>query len=142
MKESAVIAQIAKSKATANRVAKALDSAVVDKAIANLTAANKTARTRDEEKVAKRRATAVKKLKNMMSQMGLSAEDIIDRKRRGKKKAAGSKTRSKKRGKVAPKYQLTVDGKTHRWTGRGRTPVVFRDYLGKGGTLDSCLIKK
>ena len=27
------------------------------------------------------------------------------------------------------KYQLTVNGNTYYWTGRGRKPTVFEDYL-------------
>jgi hypothetical protein len=30
---------------------------------------------------------------------------------------------------VAPKYQLTVNGSTYYWTGRGRLPTAFEEYL-------------
>lgn len=32
---------------------------------------------------------------------------------------------------LAPKYQLTVNGSTHYWTGRGRLPLVFEQYLAR-----------
>jgi DNA-binding protein H-NS len=78
----------------------------------------------------------------MMSEMDLSPEDIAKLagaapKKRGRKPAA----KKKPKGKVAPKYKITVDGKTHQWTGRGRTPVVFREHVENGGSLEDCLIK-
>lgn len=30
---------------------------------------------------------------------------------------------------IAPKYQLTVSGSTYNWTGRGRLPTAFDEYL-------------
>lgn len=30
---------------------------------------------------------------------------------------------------VSFKYQLTVNGNTYHWTGRGRLPTVFEEYL-------------
>ena len=31
--------------------------------------------------------------------------------------------------KVLAKYRVVVDGNTHEWAGRGRTPVVFQQYF-------------
>jgi DNA-binding protein H-NS len=41
---------------------------------------------------------------------------------------------------VLPKYKITSEGKTHKWTGRGRMPIVFKNFVENGGTLDQCLI--
>ena len=38
-----------------------------------------------------------------------------------------------------PKYRNPSDP-AQTWTGRGRTPVVFKDYVAQGGALDDCLI--
>lgn len=44
--------------------------------------------------------------------------------------------------KVQAKYRVVVDGVTHEWSGRGRTPVVFQQYLDANNvTKESCLIK-
>ncbi|WP_339720045.1 H-NS family nucleoid-associated regulatory protein, partial [Marinomonas primoryensis] len=42
---------------------------------------------------------------------------------------------------VEPKYRLTVEGETHEWTGRGRTPKVFQAYFDAGNSRDSVEIK-
>lgn len=107
----------------------------------------------EANKAARRRAANLKKLKSMMAEMGLSAADIRDSGRANIKKRVGrpKKTTAKrkanpKRGpkkgtKVAPKYQLKVGTQTHKWTGRGRMPLVFKEHVAKGNSLESCLIK-
>ena len=44
--------------------------------------------------------------------------------------------------KVAPKYRLTVGKQIHEWTGRGRMPLVFKEFVEKGNPLEKCLIKR
>jgi len=34
-----------------------------------------------------------------------------------------------------------VGKELHKWTGRGRMPLVFKEFLDKNGSLDKCLIK-
>jgi len=41
----------------------------------------------------------------------------------------------------AQKYRLTVEGETHRWTGRGRTPKVSKRNLMQHIAVDSVEIK-
>ena len=41
-----------------------------------------------------------------------------------------------KRAKVPPQYEITTEGTTHRWTGRGRIPLAFKAYVDQGDTLD------
>ena len=84
----------------------------------------------------------------MMAKMGLSMSDIAGKSSRkpGKKAVKQSKARTKskvkprKGSKVAPKYKITSEGKTHHWTGRGRMPLVFKHFVEQGGSLDQCLI--
>lgn len=38
---------------------------------------------------------------------------------------------------IPPKYQLNVNGSTYYWTGRGRLPSVFEDYLAHNQHLGS-----
>ncbi len=84
----------------------------------------------------------MKKLTAMMAEMGLSGSDVA-------KLAAGKRTAKKakrkvgarKGRKVAPKYSIKANGETIQWTGRGRMPVAFREFVEKGGSLQKCLIK-
>jgi DNA-binding protein H-NS len=138
MTEAQVLQTIARSKAAANRALKGLDIEQVERALHNLTAAAKTLKERESLRAQRKKEVAVKKLKSMMDELGISAEDIVASK---KSASTAKKTSGPKKGnKVAPKYQITVDGQTYKWTGRGRTPVVFKNYVDQGGSLDDCLI--
>ena len=138
MTEANSLKSIAKSKAAATRAVKSLDSQQLERALANLTAAAETIKQRESLRAQRKKEAAVKKLKSMMDEMGISAADIT---RTSKSKGKGKRaTDSKKGNKVPPKYQISVDGVTHQWTGRGRTPVVFKSHVENGGSLDDCLI--
>ena len=146
---SNILLSIANSKATANRLAKSLDANDLAKAIDHLQAALVTAKKREAKKAATKQAADLRKLKAMMAKMGLSAADVkklmttpIKRKGASEKTTAERKTGPRKGKKVAPKYQLKVGKEIHKWTGRGRMPLVFKEFVGKGGSLDKCLIKK
>ena len=140
---------VAKSKASAKRLAKALSQTDLNRVIKNLQSAAVAIKKAESEKAEKARAANLKKLKTMMDKMGLSAEDIRGlsskkapaKRGRPKKTAAKRKVGPKKSTKVAPKYQIKVGKQTHKWTGRGRMPLVFKEYVEKGGTLEKCLIK-
>ena len=146
---SNILLSITNSKATANRLAKSLDANDLAKAIDHLQAALVTAKKREAKKAATKQAADLKKLKAMMAKMGLSAADVkklmttpVKRKGASEKTKAKRKTGPRKGKKVAPKYQLKVGKETHKWTGRGRMPLVFKEFVGKGGSLEKCLIKK
>jgi DNA-binding protein H-NS len=129
---------ISKSKTAANSAVKALSVEQIERAIANLSAAAKTVQQREAVKAQRKKEVAVKKLKSMMTELGISADDITSAVKA--KPAKRKSVRPKKGNKVAPKYQITVNGVAHQWTGRGRTPVVFKDHVAQGGALDDCLI--
>ena len=138
MNEALALQSIAESKAAANRAVKSLDIQQIERALANLSAAAETIKKRESIRAQRRKEVAVKKLKSMMDELGISAADITGS---SKPKTNGKRTTGAKKGKkVAPKYQTTVDGVTHKWTGRGRTPLVFRSHVENGGSLDDCLI--
>ena len=138
---------IAKSKVTANRLAKALSTSDLENAIKNLQGALTKAKKQAADKAAKKQAADLKKLKAMMAKMGISAADVqklagVKAKRKAVgKKVAKRKTGPRKGKKVAPKYQLKVGKEAHQWTGRGRMPLVFKEFAEKNGSLDKCLIK-
>lgn len=140
-----LIAAVAKSKAAANKLAKNIPLDQLESAIKNLQNAAKTIRKREQSKAAARRKAAIKKVNSLMDDMGLSPRDLTGAGLKGKagvkkRKPGAKKTGPKKGTKVAPKYELKIKGETHRWTGRGRMPLVFKDYVEKGGNLDKCLI--
>ena len=143
-----LISNIAKSKTAANRIVSTVDSSVIEQAIKNLQAALRANQKRQADAAAKARNASLKKIKQLMDKMGLSAADIKTlgkspkrRKASSSKGFAKSKRGPKKGSKVAAKYQLKVGKQTHKWTGRGRMPVVFKEFVDKGGVLDKCLIK-
>ena len=137
MTEAQALQTIAKSKAAANRALKGLDVEQVERALHNLSAAAKALKERESQRAQRKKEIAVKKLKSMMDELGISPEDIVA----SKKSTPTKKTTGPRKGnKVAPKYQITVDGQTHKWTGRGRTPIVFKNHVDQGGSLDDCLI--
>jgi len=136
---------IAKSKAMASKLAKNIPLDQLEAAIKNLENAAKVIRQREQSKAAARRKAAIKKVSALMDDMGLSPSDLkgagLKTKAGVRKRKPGAKKTGPKKGtKVAPKYELKIKGETHRWTGRGRMPLVFKDYLEKGGNLDKCLI--
>lgn len=140
-----IILTLAKSKATANRLAKKVTASQLERAIANLQGALDAAKKREAAKDAKRREANLRKLTAMMADMGLSAADIakmVDgkpgRKGAGKKRKAGPK----KGAKVPPKYQIMANGENVQWTGRGRMPAPFKAFVEQGGSLEQCLINK
>ena len=143
----------AKSKVAANKMAKSMAPEDLERAIQNLQAAATKIKKGEADKAARQRAANLKKLKSMMAEMGLSAADVRGlsgtkaKRRPGRpKKAAAKRKATAKKGprkgtKVAPKYQLKVGKQTHKWTGRGRMPLVFKEHVAKGGSLEKCLIK-
>lgn len=149
MSDKKTLLSIAKSKATANRLAKALSQIELKRAIQNLQSAAVAIQKSESAQAEKARAANLKKLKTMMDKMGLSAEDVRGlsskkapaKRGRPKKTTARKKAGPKKGTKVAPKYQIKVGKQTHKWTGRGRMPLVFKEYVEKGGALEKCLIK-
>ena len=132
MPANKTLLSVAKSKVAASKMAKSLSPDDLDQAIKNLQAAAARIKKSEADKVARKRAANLKKLKSMMKEMGLSAADVKGlsgakaKKRPGrpKKTAAKRKTAAKKgpkKGtKVAPKYRNPATGET--WTGRGKAP--------------------
>ena len=153
MPANKMLLSAAKSKVAANKMAKSMALEDLERAIQNLQAAATKIKKGEAEKAARQRAANLKKLKSMMTEMGLSAADVRGlggakaKKRPGRpKKVAAKRKAAAKKGpkrgtKVAPKYQLKVGKQTHKWTGRGRMPLAFKEHVAKGGSLEKCLIE-
>lgn len=127
---------LAKSKLKARSAAKSLSVDELEKVIANLTGVLRQEKAKEATKAAAAKRAKIAKIQALMAESGLKPEDLKGAgKGRGSKKAA-----AKKRGKVAPKYRLVVNGEEHLWTGRGRPPKVFKDYMDAGNTKESCAL--
>ena len=149
MTSKSLLSEVAQSKVIANRLAKSLPLNDLQRAINNLQSAATKIQKSESEKATKVRSTNLKKIKSMMADLGLTTADLTSataktapKRGRPKKAAAKTKRGPKKGRKVAPKYALKVANKTHQWTGRGRMPLVFKNHIESGKSLESCLIKK
>ena len=131
--------QLAKSKIKAKAAAKKLDISLLEKLIASLTAALEVERSRIKEKEEKDRQNKINKINKLLVENGLKLSDL----KSGKPKVV-KKNMSKAKGKRGPvpvKYKLVVDGVEHKWSGRGRTPLVFAAYFEAGNSRESVEIK-
>lgn len=133
----ATLAPLAKSKIKARSAMKGLSLAEMEKLIANLTAVMAAEKAKEKSKEEAAKKAKIAKIKALMEESGLAPEDLKAAGRGRRKKKAAGRAKSKK---VQPKYRLVVDGEEHLWTGRGRPPKVFKDYLDAGNSKESCAI--
>lgn len=134
-----VLEELAKSKVKAKAAAKKMEIATLKKLIASLTAALKAEEKRIKEKEDRDRKNKIEKINQLLAESGLNVSDLKRSSGSSRKKA--TKKRGGKRGPVAPKYRLLVDGVEHLWSGRGRTPLVFAKHFDSGKSRKSVEIK-
>jgi len=78
----------------------------------------------------------IENIKTLLSERGLSVDDLIN----GPITITTNPAKPTKK-KLKPKYRIVdLDGKSHEWTGRGKTPKVFINYFELGNSKESCLI--
>ncbi len=132
---SAVLAPLAKSKIKTRAAVKGMSLAEIEKVIENLNAVLVSEKKKEESKAKAAKKAKIAKIKALMEESGLSPADLRSSGRgKARKKAAGKKS------KVAPKYRLVVKGVEHLWSGRGRPPRAFKDYMDAGNSKESCAI--
>ena len=86
------------------------------------------------EEAQKEKLEKIEALKKQVLESGLDLSDLTD--------SLMTEKTVKKKGSVKAKYEIQdSDGKLHQWTGRGRTPKVFQQFFGQGGSKEDCLIK-
>ena len=132
---------LARSRVKTKTAANKLEIALLKKLIESLNVALEAKVQRAKDKAEREKQNNIKRINAMLADSGLSIADLQQpaprrRRRRTKKRRAG------KRGKVAPKYQLIVDGVEHLWSGRGRAPRVFAEYFSQGNSRESVEIAK
>lgn len=95
------------------------------------------------------RQAAIAKINALIEENAIDPSDLGSRRGRkgrsaakaaGKGSAGKSRRAAKKKSKAPAKYRLEVDGQEYLWSGRGRPPRVFRDYLDAGNSKESCAI--
>ena len=86
----------------------------------------------------------VHEVKKLMKRFGISVADLgsgrIGTPAAAKSMGNGAKKPKSQRAPVKPKYR-NPGNKTQTWTGRGRSPLWVREYLGKGKKLEDLAIK-
>lgn len=96
----------------------------------------KTKESRDKK-------AALAKLVSVARKSGFELHELVGTENHRKTKtpaASAFATKSKKRGKVAPKYRNPSDS-SETWTGRGRKPLWVRSLIESGGVLDDVTIR-
>ncbi|MEO1081899.1 MAG: H-NS histone family protein [Pseudomonadota bacterium] len=130
----ASLGPLAKSRLKARSAAKNLSIPELEKLISNLNAVLKTEKERAKTKAEASKKAKIAKIQALMSESGLKPSDLkLTGRGRGRKKAV-------KKSKVAPKYRLVVEGVEYKWSGRGRPPRVFKEYMEAGNSKESCAI--
>ena len=140
MKESALLI-FAKSKAKAKAEARRLEQPQLEKLIASLNEALVDLKKKSSAKAEAEKAAKLKQIQALMAKSGLTEQDLkalSGGAKRGRK--ASAVKAGKKRASVPPKYRLLVDGQEHLWTGRGRKPKVYAEYIASGGDLQVLLV--
>ena len=129
--------ELAKSKTKLRAAARGLSSEQLRKLIGNLQEILRSVEEKEAAKLKAAKRAKIGKIRALMAESGISAEDLASFGKRGR---PSNKPRRKTKSKVAPKYRLVVDGAEYLWTGRGRPPKVFKEYLDAGNSKDSCAI--
>jgi len=131
------LASLAKSKVKARAALKELNTAELEKLIANFSDILKSEKQREKSKAEAAKKAKIAKIKAMMDESGLKPADIQAATGKSKRKARG---KAKAKRKAPAKYRLVVDGQEHLWSGRGRPPKVFKEYMDAGNSKESCAI--
>ena len=137
------LTDLAKSKSKLKSAAKNLDTKTLEKLIASLSDILKSVKSGAAAKLEKERRSKIKKISQLMAASGLSINDLkasgVTGAKSGKKIA--TKKTGAKRPKVLAKYRLVINGVEHKWSGRGRTPLVFSAHFAAGNSRESVEIQ-
>jgi len=104
--------------------------------------------TKVQSEISKREATSkknlIKRLQKMAAEEGLSLDDLLDKPAPTKAakplKAKPATAKSAKKVAAKPKYYHPTD-KTKTWTGHGRKPAWFAEWIAEGKSADDLLVK-
>lgn len=133
----ASLAPLAKSKIKVRAAVKGMSVEQIENLIANLSSVLTSEKEKEAVRADAAKKAKIAKIKTLMEESGLKPADLG-----GAKKTRSRKKATAKKRRIAPKYRLVVDGKEHLWSGRGRAPKVFKEYMEAGNSKESCAIKK
>ncbi|TDO95959.1 H-NS family nucleoid-associated regulatory protein [Marinomonas balearica] len=128
-----LLEELAGNKAKARAAAKELNVAQLENLIAGFNSALEKVKEEESVRLAAEaeKARQAEEIAKIIEKSGLTLDEI----------AALSAPRTTTKGRsVQPKYRIVVEGETHEWTGRGRTPKVFQEYFDAGNSRESCEI--
>ncbi|MBR7887666.1 H-NS histone family protein [Marinomonas sp. A79] len=130
-----LLLELAGNKAKARAAAKELNVAQLENLIAGFTNALEKVREEEEARNAEQalKSARAEKIATLIAESGLTMEEVAQL---TTPKAGATKGKT-----VEPKYRLELDGVTHEWTGRGRTPKVFQQHFDAGNSRESVEIK-
>lgn len=114
----------------------------VDAQLAKLRKAKADIEKKEKALLNRSQGRVLAKIVQLARDGGISAAQIVEALKDGKKTAVAKKTAKTvkaTRGKVAPKYRNPANAE-QTWTGRGKAPLWVQE-LKNSGTLDSALIK-
>ncbi|MEP0074145.1 MAG: H-NS histone family protein [Marinomonas sp.] len=133
-----LLLELAGNKAKARAAAKELTIPQLENLIEGFTNALEKAKAEEAALAAEQAAKSARaeEIAALIASSGLTMEEVALLSVPKAKKAGATKGKT-----VAPKYRLVVDGETHEWTGRGRTPKVFQEYFNAGNSRKSVEIK-
>jgi len=99
--------------------------------------------TKVQSEISKRevssKKTLLKRLQKMAAEEGLSLDELLD-KPSPAKAAKAVKAKPAKAVKAKPKYCHPTD-KAKTWTGHGRKPAWFAEWIAEGKSADDLLVK-
>ena len=99
--------------------------------------------TKVQSEISRREAsskkTLLKRLQKMAAEEGLSLDELLD-KPSPTKPAKAVKAKPAKAVKAKPKYCHPTD-KAKTWTGHGRKPAWFAEWIAEGKSADDLLVK-
>jgi DNA-binding protein H-NS len=99
--------------------------AELEKAVADLTDLIDERRVEEAARAEQEKAKveAIEKIRETMRAAGVQLDDLV-----------GNVEAPVRKKEVKAKYQITdAQGQTHTWTGRGRTPAIFAQYMSSRG---------
>ncbi|CAM5532883.1 H-NS histone family protein [Thauera mechernichensis] len=101
--------------------------------------------TKVQNEISKREAsskkTLLKRLQKMAAEEGLSLDELLDKTSPAKAvKAKPTAAKPAKKVSAKPKYFHPTD-KAKTWTGHGRKPAWFAEWIAEGKSADALLVK-
>lgn len=142
-----VLADLLQSKRQLRAETRRLDLHQLTELVQVLSDALAREQEKSNKQAEKARLSAIEKINTMLKENGIAPDELITgdgrkagtKGKKGRPKAKKAKAGAKK-APIPAKYRLVIDGEEFLWSGRGRPPRVFQDYIAAGNSKESCAI--